>query len=101
MKVTETMFSGRILGNGPKVETLPFRLSGDRLFSVFLMPKEGVETEIELIDCELALNGGAKHPFPVNVGSWSPGVFLEISDNNPTLLDDYDVYWGTAQKEEV
>ncbi len=103
--ITESLAASRILAHG-KVESLAtaFSLGGSRLygnrgFSIFLVPKEGTTDTIAIVSAKLSYDATASD-MPVVVGSWNEGVFVELSASE-TLLDDYDVYWGTAQKEEV
>ena len=95
--INPAMFAGRIMAHGQVTDlSEAFALSDERVFSIFLKPKEETTETVEMVTCKLALDTTAS-PYPALIGVWNEGAFVELSASE-TLLTNYDVYWGAAAK---
>lgn len=93
--VNQVAKSTRILSHG-KIDKLPFKLDGGQFFSIYPRPRadntEDDDTIDTLVTCRMVQDADdAFSEFPVQICSWSPGAFVEITEAE---LDRFDFYVG-------
>lgn len=98
--ISETINGGRIVAHGQiKNLSQPFSLPGNTPFSVYVRPK----AETAKLDTILNVRCWQDKTFsdaPVALYDWSP-LAIEAVGADSSLLEHFDVYWGSGTAVEV
>lgn len=99
--ISESMGSNRISSHG-KITSLAsgFRLDSGNSFSVYIEKKDTsqIDNDTNVILSVRCYQDDACSDVPINLNDWTPLAIVEI-DSYQSLLDDYDIYWGSGQYE--
>lgn len=98
--ISEFINGGRIVAHG-KVKSLAkrFSLPGDVPFSVFVRPKAATE-KIDMIMNVRCSQESVFSDAPFVLNDWSPLSIEAIGADN-SILEHFDVYWGSGSAVEV
>ena len=94
--ISEFVNGGRIVSHG-KIESLAngFKIGEDGVpFTIYVRPKNATSAIDVIIRLKCYQDDEASN-VPVPLNDWSPLLVREIAPNN-TLLNYYDIYWGSG-----
>lgn len=98
--ISDFINGGRIVAHG-KVKSLAkgFSLPGDVPFSVFVRPKAATE-KIDMIMNVRCSQESVFSDAPFVLNDWSP-LSIEAIGADSSILEHFDVYWGSGSAVEV
>ncbi len=93
--ISEFVNGGRIVSHG-KIESLEngFKICDGVPFSIYVRPKNATSSIDVLINLKCYQDEEASN-VPVPLNDWSPLLVSEIAPD-ATLLNYYDIYWGSG-----